>query len=118
MKKRRQTYCEIWLCLLILHQISLAIAEALSHISSVFMGCFPCDTRLEAFPPYLSRVRSLARLFSGSAAKIQRTKRLNRAQRRLWMSWKGGGNVRSATGSPLRRLTSGPGVRALLRLTV
>ena len=26
------------------------------------MGCFPCDTRLEAFPPYLSRVSSLARL--------------------------------------------------------
>jgi hypothetical protein len=26
------------------------------HISSVFMGCFPCDTRLEAFPPYLGRV--------------------------------------------------------------
>lgn len=24
---------------------------------------FPCDTRLEAFPPYLSRVSSLTRLF-------------------------------------------------------
>jgi hypothetical protein len=30
------------------------------------MGCFPCDTRLEAFPPYLSRVRPLARLLSFS----------------------------------------------------
>ena len=35
-----------------------------SILDSVFMGCFPCDTRLEAFPPYLSRVSSLTRLLS------------------------------------------------------
>jgi hypothetical protein len=51
-------------CLLILHEISLAIGEGVSHISGVFMGCFPCDTRLEAFPPYLSRVSPLTRLLS------------------------------------------------------
>jgi hypothetical protein len=38
-------------------------------LDSVFMGCFPCDTRLEAFPPYLSRVRSLARLLSFNLLK-------------------------------------------------
>ena len=50
--------------LLIQDEISLAIGETVAHISDVFMGCFPCDTRLEAFPPYLGRVSSLTRLFS------------------------------------------------------
>ena len=40
---------------------SLANNETPGHISEVFMGCFPCDTRLEAFPPYLGRVSSLTR---------------------------------------------------------
>ena len=44
----------------------------MAHISGVFMGCFPCDTRLEAFPPYLSRVRSLARLLSFNTLKKRR----------------------------------------------
>lgn len=34
------------------------------HISGVFMGCFPCDTRLEAFPPYLGRVSFWRGFFS------------------------------------------------------
>ncbi len=30
---------------------------------------FPCDTRLEAFPPYLSRVSSLTRLLFWEGGK-------------------------------------------------
>jgi hypothetical protein len=57
-EKARSVTAGSTVCLLILHEISLAIGEAVPHIDGVFMGCFPCDTRLEAFPPYLSRVRS------------------------------------------------------------
>ena len=34
----------------------LPLGERCPILCIVFMGCFPCDTRLEAFPPYLSRV--------------------------------------------------------------
>ena len=72
--------------LLVFGYFSLANVKSPRHISEVFMGCFPCDTRLEAFPPYLSRVRTLARLFSGIAAKNRRRSRI---WPRRWMSQKG-----------------------------
>lgn len=42
----------------------LPLGERCPILCIVFMGCFPCDTRLEAFPPYLGRVSPLTRLLS------------------------------------------------------
>ena len=42
----------------------LPLAERSPILCTCSWDVFPCDTRLEAFPPYLSRVSSLTRLLS------------------------------------------------------